>query len=99
MLSDSYVQNQSIAMEGPFYENDSFQLHSRAGHSRLQINPSGSGNENAREPALPMISGFPLLHSVCHGVFHGMLFKKHYSVYTSWWKATSAPVIYTLCSM
>ena len=59
------MQNQSIAMKGPFYENYSF----RAGHSRLQIKPSGSGDENAREPALPMISGFPLLNSVCHGVF------------------------------
>ena len=69
ILSDSYVQNQSRrAMKSPFYENDSFKLQSRAGHSRLQIQPSGSGGENARmrEPALPMISGFPLLHSVCH---------------------------------
>ena len=24
ILSDSYVQNQSIAMKGPFYENDTF---------------------------------------------------------------------------
>ena len=73
------MQNQSrIAMKRPFYENDSFQLQSRSGHSRLQIKPSGSGDEKARsrEPALPMISGFPLIHSVCHGVFHGMFFKK-----------------------
>ena len=67
-------------MKGPFYENDSFQLQSRAGHSRLQIKPSGSGDENApwREPAIPMISFFPLLHSVCHGVFRGMFLKRHY---------------------
>ena len=77
ILSDSYVQNQSrIAMKSPFYVNDSFQLQSRAGHARLQIKPSGSADENARrrEPAFPIISGFPLLHSVCHVTWN--VFKK-----------------------
>ena len=66
-------------MKSPFYENDRMnQLQSRAGHSRVQNKPSGSADENARrrEPALPIISGFPLLHSVCHVTWN--VFKKPY---------------------
>ena len=62
-------------MKGPLYENDTFLYSLAPAILRLQIKPSGSGDENAcrHEPALPMISDFPLLHSVCHGMFHGML--------------------------